>query len=112
MKLFAAAALAALLAGPALAQTGIPGGPMNQNLGEMDYGVCRGIDPKCFHDWERAKTTEYKVLLYTRTAGPRHANLGTALAAGLNPPLADNNVVQREMVKLMAANGIKLDYTE
>jgi hypothetical protein len=37
----------------------------------MDYGVCRGTDPKCFHDWPRAKTgIPLKVLLYTRTAGP------------------------------------------
>ena len=28
-----------------------------------------------------------QVLLYTRTAGPRHADLGPALAPGLNPPL-------------------------
>ena len=112
MKLLAAAALAGLLAGPALAQTTNPGGPMNQYLGEMDYGVCRGTDARCFHDWERPKTTQYKVLLFTRTAGPRHANLGTALAPGLNPALAADNVVQREMQKLMAASGVQLDYTE
>ena len=101
-----------LAAGAAPAQTGNPGGAINDNLGDFDYGVCRGIDAKCFHDWPRAKTSEYHVLLFTRTAGPRHADLGTPLAAGLNPTLAADNVVQREMVKLMAANGIKLDYTE
>ena len=90
----------------------VPGGPMNQNLGDMDYGVCRGTDPACFHDWPRAKTTEYKVLLFTHTAGPRHQDLGKPLEAGLNPPLDDSNVVQHGMMKLMAANGIKLDYTE
>ena len=94
------------------AQSPMPGGAINENLGEMDYGVCRGTDPKCFHDWPRAKTTEYRVLLYTRTAGPRHQDLGTPLAAGLNPPLAPDNVVQREMLRLATANGIKLDYTE
>ena len=100
------------LAAAAQAQTGIAGGPMNQNLGDPNYGVCRGTDPQCFHDWPRAKTTEYRALLYTRTAGPRHANLGPALGVGLNPPLAEGNVVQREMVKLAEANGFKLDYTE
>jgi hypothetical protein len=89
-----------------------PGGPFNQNLGDMDYGVCRGTDAKCFHDWPRPKITQYRVLLFTRTAGPRHADLGKPLDAGLNPALDDSNVVQREMQKLMAANGIKLDYTE
>ena len=106
-----AALLGAAVSTAALAQP-IPGGPANQNLGDPNYGVCRGTDPKCFHDWPRAKTTEYRALLYTRTAGPRHANLGPALGAGLNPPLAEGNVVQREMVKLAEANGFKLDYTE
>jgi type 1 glutamine amidotransferase len=96
----------------ASAQTGLPGGRTNQNLGEMDYGVCRGTDPACYHDWPRAPTTEYRVLVFTRTAGPRHANLGPALPPGLNPPLAPGNVVQREIVRLGAANGFKVDYTE
>lgn len=105
-----AAALSA--AGVALAQTGNPGGAINDNLGEADYGVCRGIDPKCFHDWPRARTTEYRVLLFTRTAGPRHADLGKPLGPGLNPPLDDSNLVQREMKALLEKNGIKVDYTE
>jgi len=116
MKIWMAAALAATmgasLAQGAAAQTKIPGGAINQSLGEMDYGVCRGTDPSCFHDWPRTATTEYRVLLYTRTAGPRHANLGPALAAGLNPPLTPANVVQNGMIKLAAENGWKIDYTE
>ena len=88
-------AVAAMALAPAMAsaQTGNPGGAINDNLGLMDYGVCRGTDPKCFHDWPRAaRSGPLKVLLYTRTAGPRHANLGAALGPGLNPPLADDNV--------------------
>ncbi|MBV9550190.1 MAG: ThuA domain-containing protein [Alphaproteobacteria bacterium] len=112
-KLFALGALAAaLVAGGALAQTGNRGGAINDNLGDYDYGVCRGIDARCFHDWPRAKTTQYRVLLFTHTAGPRHADLGPALAAGLNPQLADANVVQAAMLKIAAANGWHLDYTE
>ena len=98
--------------GAALAQTGNPGGPINDNLGMMDYGVCRGPDARCFHDWPRAKTTQYRVLLFTRTAGPRHQNLGPALPPGLNPPLADGNVVQKGMLALAQKNGWTLDYTE
>lgn len=111
--LFAVAlGMMALALGPqGRAQTGNPGGAINDNLGEYDYGVCRGVDPKCFHDWKRA-AGENKVLLYTRTAGPRHANLGPALGPGLNPPLADGNVVQKGMLALAAENGFKLDYTE
>lgn len=104
--------LAGVLAAPAFAQTGNPGGPINDNLGAMDYGVCRGTDPKCFHDWPRTPSTKLKVLLYTRTAGPRHANLGAPLGAGLNPPLGDDNEVQKGMLRLAQENGIDLDYTE
>jgi hypothetical protein len=114
IKLLIGLGLAMLLPAASIAARSeeAPGGVFNQNLGDMDYGVCRGTDAKCFHDWPRAKTTQYRVLLFTRTAGPRHADLGKALDAGLNPALDDSNVVQREMQKLMAANGIKLDYTE
>src|SRR5205085_2418522 len=75
---------AVLAAGAATAQTGNPGGPINDNLGAADYGVCRGLDVKCFHDWARPKSEKYRVLLFTRTGGPRHQNLGPALPPGLN----------------------------
>ncbi|MET0274656.1 MAG: ThuA domain-containing protein [Phenylobacterium sp.] len=100
------------LAGSALAQTGNPGGAINDNLGDFDYGVCRGTDPRCFHDWKRAPTTQYKVLLFTRTAGPRHASLGDRLPPGKNPVLNDTNVVHKGMLKLAQDNGWQLDYTE
>ena len=96
----------------AFAQTGNPGGPINDNLGEMNYGVCRGVDPKCFHDWPRNPTTQIRVLVFTKTGGYRHANLGPPLPEGLNPSLAPQNIVHREMLKLAAENGWKLDYTE
>jgi type 1 glutamine amidotransferase len=112
----AVAALAALFAAAsgssALAQTGNPGGAINDNLGLADYGVCRGLDPKCFHDWKRPPATTYRILLFTRTAGPRHANLGPALGAGLNPPLVEGNAVHKGMLALAARNGWTLDYTE
>jgi hypothetical protein len=106
-------ALAALVFGAgAQAQTGNPGGAVNDRLGEMDYGVCRGLDERCYHNWPRSGSKDLRVLLFTRTAGPRHANLGPALGAGLNPALAEGNVVQREMLRLAEQNGFKLDYTE
>lgn len=108
----AAVAGAAYLSLTASAQTGNPGGPINDNLGEMDYGVCRGVNPKCFHDWPRPKTTQYRVLLYTRTGSSRHADLGPLLPPGLNPPLGDRNLVQTQMLKIAAENGWHLDYTE
>jgi len=74
------------------------------------YNVCRGTDPKCYHEWNATRPN--KVLIYTRTAGPRHANLGTALAAGLNPPLNADNVAQAALKAWLEAEGITVDYTE
>lgn len=84
-----------------------------QQLGNPDYGVCRGTDPRCYHDWGNFDTSQgYRILLYTRTAGPRHANLGPALATGLNPPLTASNVVQNALLRMGAENGFRVDYTE
>ncbi|WP_433383446.1 ThuA domain-containing protein [Actinoplanes sp. CA-142083] len=85
-----------------------------QQLGDPDYGVCRGVDPRCYHDWGNfdPATDGWRVLLFTRTAGPRHANLGPALAAGLNPPLTAANVVQNGVAALGKANGFTVDWTE
>ncbi len=75
------------------------------------YRVCRGTDPACYHDWVGA-ARQNKVLLYTRTAGPRHASIGTALPAGLNPTLVANNVTQKSIITWLNAEGIAVDYTE
>jgi type 1 glutamine amidotransferase len=106
--------LAALAAVPALAtgQTGNPGGPINDRLGKVDYGVCRGLDARCFRDWKRSPASRRRILLYTRTAGPRHAALGPALGAGLNPALGADNVAQVEMLRIARENGWDVDYTE
>ncbi|MFG3110125.1 ThuA domain-containing protein [Streptomyces tendae] len=88
-------------------------GPGAQQLGDPDYGVCRGVDARCYHDWGNFDASKgYKVLLYTRTAGPRHANLGPALAGGLNPPLTDANTVQKGVLRMGAEHGFQVDYTE
>jgi hypothetical protein len=72
-----------------------------------------------------------RVLVYSRTAGPRHANLGTALTAGTNrqdsagvvctppgpannpcPALNANNVAQQALRTWLNAEGIQVDITE
>lgn len=103
---------AACWAGLASAQTGNPGGAINDRLGTPDYGVCRGLDVRCFRDWKRPAASEYRVLLFTRTGGPRHQNLGLVLPPGMNPALAEGNVVHKGMLALAAKHGWKLDYTE
>jgi type 1 glutamine amidotransferase len=74
------------------------------------YNVVRGRVPESYHPW--VSNREDRILLYTRTAGPRHANLGPALAAGLNPPLTPANVAQNAMIKWMGEVGIQVDWTE
>ena len=108
----AAIVLASVASFTVSAQTGNPGGAINDHLGYMEYGVCRGTDPVCFHDWPRPESDEYRVLLFTKTAGPRHRHLGTPLPEGLNPELADDNVVQRGVVKLLSDEDITVHYTE
>ena len=111
-KILLAAATTVCFSVAAPAQTGNTGGPINDRLGDMDYGVCRGIDPKCFHDWPRPAAAQMRVLIYTKTGGYRHANLGPPLPPGINPALDAKNVVHREMLKIAAENGWRLDYTE
>ena len=47
-----------------------------------DYGVCRGVDPSCYHEWGNGweEGEPKRILIWSRTAGPRHAHLGTPLA--------------------------------
>ena len=79
-----------------------------------DYGVCRGLDATCYNDWgngwEEGETK--RILIWSRTAGPRHAHLGEPLGPGLNPELGEDNVAQRALVEWAEERGIEADYTE
>ncbi len=74
------------------------------------YNVCRGTDARCYNPWVTDR--QNKVLIYTRTAGPRHANLGPALPAGRNPPLTAAHVVQNALIAWLAEQGVQADWTE
>lgn len=76
------------------------------------YNVCRGTNPKCYNDWGAFATTPDRVLVYSRTAGPRHAVLGTPMASGLNPVMNPDNVMQAGLVRMLSAEGITVDWTE
>jgi type 1 glutamine amidotransferase len=113
------AAAAAFLAAAAVAGPAEPtvAQPTNGNVppGATDnfdpvYNVCRGTDARCYNPW--VETRQNKVLIYTRTAGPRHANLGPSLAAGLNPPLTAQHVVQNALIAWLAEQGVAADWTE
>lgn len=80
-----------------------------------DYGVCRGLDASCYNAWGNGYTEgeAKRVLIYSGTAGPRHAHLGAPLAQGvLNPPLDDSNVAQKNLIAWLAEVGIQADWTE
>jgi type 1 glutamine amidotransferase len=104
-------AAAALLCTGALAQTGSTK-KINPKNFDTYYNVCRGTSPECFNDWHAFDTLPNKVLIYSRTAGPRHANLGTVMTAGLNPPMNADNVMQAGLVRMLAGAGIVADWTE
>jgi type 1 glutamine amidotransferase len=76
------------------------------------YNVCRGTDPKCYNEWGAFATTPNRVLVYSRTAGPRHANLGTPMGPGLNPVMNPDNAMQAGLKRMLEAAGITVDWTE
>ena len=79
-----------------------------------DYGVCRGTDPVCYNNWGNGwvEGEQKRILIWSRTAGPRHAHLGTPLAPGLNPPLNPDNIAQAGLKAWAEERGIAVDYTE
>ncbi len=106
------------LAGPGQGKADkTPGGPIATSIYTdeiSDYGVCRGVDPSCYNDWGTGwqEGEQKRILIWSRTAGPRHAHLGTALAPGMNPPLNANNVAQAGLKAWAEERGIQVDYTE
>jgi uncharacterized protein len=106
-----AMASTALFCGGTVAQTGAVKKVNPKNI-DPYYNVCRGLSTECYNDWHAFDNLPNKVLIYSRTAGPRHANLGTVMAAGLNPVMAENNVMQAGLVRMLAAAGITADWTE
>ncbi|SDD78458.1 ThuA domain-containing protein [Glycomyces harbinensis] len=81
-----------------------------------DYGVCIGLDAAaCYNDdWTPAfKENEVpRVLIVSRTGGPRHAHLGPQLGTGLNPALTEANAAQSAIVAWGAEVGFAVDWTE
>ncbi|MDM0078165.1 ThuA domain-containing protein [Variovorax sp. J2P1-59] len=78
------------------------------------YNVCRGIDPRCYHPWKG--NIKNKILIYSRTAGPRHANLGpaqtTAGSVTGSANIPDANIYQKSVAKWMEEQGVTVTWTE
>jgi type 1 glutamine amidotransferase len=133
-----ASVTAATAAGVLSAQAALANPDNGGSGGRSDYdpayGVRRGVDPSIYSNWnvERDNT----VLVYSRTAGPRHAHLGRRLdpdhesnaALGLsrpyvithdhsNPavwalPLDGSNVSQLGLIRMLGVEGIEVHITE
>jgi uncharacterized protein len=116
------AILATLMMGAGAVALGLPGKPGSGGSSAAamytdeidDYGVCRGVDPSCYNDWGAGweEGEDKRILIWSRTAGPRHAHLGTPLGAGLNPPLNADNVAQANLKAWAEEQGVAVDYTE
>ncbi|MBW9213708.1 ThuA domain-containing protein [Mumia sp. zg.B53] len=102
-----------LAAWPSTADRGGPRWAVDDDS-RADYGVCRGTDPGCYHDWETAFKTDGvdRVLVYSATGVSRHAHLGPRLAPGMNPPLTDAHVAQQAMRRWGTEHGLSVDWTE
>lgn len=79
-----------------------------------DYGVCRGVDAKCYNHWDTAFRRDgvLRILVYSNTGVSRHAHLGPRLGPGLNPELGASNVAQKALVQWTAEQDIAADWTE
>lgn len=79
-----------------------------------DYGVCRGINPDCYNDWDLPRDDDgvVRVLVLTATGSSRHAHLGPLLPAGMNPPLTSAHVAQNAVVRWGQEHGFEVDWTE
>lgn len=109
-----AAALALCIA-PASAQRGAAFGATADSIEAETFGGCLTTNPSCYHNWIPHEDRENRVLLYTRTAGPRHQNINPRLPAGLNPPLGagpNDNIAQKAIIRMLNAVGVQVDYTE
>ena len=77
--------------------------------------MCRGVDPTCYDEWGNGWTEgeAKRILIWSRTAGPRHAHLGTPLAAGSQPARSPPTTSPRPtLIAWAAERGIAADYTE
>ncbi|MFU8851782.1 ThuA domain-containing protein [Micromonospora sp. SL1-18] len=114
LALAGVAALMAWLAHPAGAGPA-DNSPVARYNGNISvYGVCRGVDPSCYHDWNTPfkKNQTPRALVYTATGVSRHAHLGPLLKPGMNPPLTAANAAQNAMIRWGNEFGFRVDWTE
>lgn len=103
LALSAGTAFAAIFVLPSKGATG-------DSVENFTYGVCRGLDPSCYHNW--GVTRQQRVLVFSRSAADRGPAVGAPLASGTNPALGPTNVAQAALKRLLTAEGITVDITE
>jgi type 1 glutamine amidotransferase len=100
----------ALTAGTTFAARG-PGGtnPLQGTADSMEtftYGVCRGVDPGCFHNWGVVHNNS--VVIFSRTAAQRNGALGDPM---VGTTIGATNVAQAGLKRILQAAGITVSNT-
>jgi type 1 glutamine amidotransferase len=80
------------------------------SMENFTYGVCRGTDPSCYHNWGVVHNNT--VTIFSRTAAERNGALGDPLPAGTNPAMNATNVAQAGLKRILNAAGITANITE
>ena len=108
------AAALALTASTAFAARGAGGAnPLQGTYDSMEnltFGVCRGTDPSCYHNWGVVHNNT--VVIFSRTAAERNPSLGDPMAAGGNVTPGPTNVAQAGLKRILNAAGITANVTE
>lgn len=108
------AAALALTASTTFAARGVGGtNPLQGTYDSTEnftYGVCRGVDPSCYHNWSVVHNPT--VTIFSRTAAARSPALGDPLAAGNNPAMNATNAAQSGLKRILTAAGITVSVRE
>ena len=108
------AAALALTASTTFAARGVGGtNPLQGTYDSTEnftYGVCRGVDPSCYHNWSVVHNPT--VTIFSRTAAARSPALGDPLAAGNNPAMNATNAAQAGLKRILTAAGITVSVRE
>jgi len=87
--------------------------PLQGTVDSMEnftFGVCRGADPACYHNW--GVVHNRTVTIFSRTAAERNGALGDPLPAGTNPAMNATNVAQAGLKRLLVAAGLTANIVE
>lgn len=104
--------VAALVLASGVSDAGRGPGGTNPLQGTYDstetftYGVCRGVDPSCYHNWGVVHNNS--VTIFSRTAAARNGALGDPM---VGTTIGPTNVAQAGLKRILQAAGITVSNT-